>query len=108
MENLNFTNFTIRLRDWYDGEFIVEVVTSPVGRMSTPDVVYFNSDILPYVEMLANPKEEEEIGTDELIEMGEMLAEMLFPPTVRRMLQKSLEHILRTDGIPSPPIAIHG
>ena len=86
---LNFVNFTIRIRDYHEGTFMVEVVNSPVGRMRTPDVIEFNRDVVPYIKKLANPHVHGEMKDAELIEMGQMLGDMLFPITVRRMFFQS-------------------
>lgn len=87
-----FSNVSVRLRDWYEGSFLVEVVDSPVGRMRFPDEVEFDYRILPYLEKLDNP-EKGQLDVSELIEFGAMLGDMLFPPNVRRIFHKSLAFI---------------
>ena len=94
---MNYTNFIIRLRDWYGDQFEVEVVDSPVGRMRFPEVVRFNNDIFPYLELLENPGKQDRLTKEDLIELGEALGDMLFPPGVRRMLRKSLAYIREKD-----------
>ena len=83
--------FTIRIRDFVQGRMMVEVVSSPVGRMRRPEPVVFNKLVIPYVKKLANPTLEGEMSQEELIEMGQMLGDMLLPMQVRRMFMKSWE-----------------
>ncbi len=93
MKSLDYTNFTVRLRDWNYGQFMVEVTHSPVGRMRAPDLARFRSDVLPFLDKLENPGTEDRLTKEDLIEFGEVLGDMLFPPRVRRMLQKSLAYV---------------
>ena len=86
---LHFTNFVIRVRDLHQGQLKVEVLNSPVGRMRRPEVVSFNTDVVPYIKKLANPNLDGEMTTAEMVEMGQMLGDMLLPMSVRRMFVKS-------------------
>ena len=94
---MNYTNFIVRLRNWNYGQFQVEVINSPVGRMRYPDVVRFNSSILHTLDKLANPGTEDRLTKEDLIDLGEALGDMLFPPTVRRLFQKSLAYLRQKD-----------
>ncbi len=108
---MRYTNFTVRLRDRRGSRFCVEVVDSPVGRMRSPDIAELNPETLDYLDRMEHPRgtadNPDELGTrlmdtDELTEFGEMLGDMLFPPRVRRMLQKSLVETLHP-GPARPP-----
>ena len=95
------TQFTIRIRDFNNGRMFVEVINSPEGRMRRPEPVVFNWHVLPYIKKLSNPLKEGEMTQSELIEMGQMLGDMLFPTQVRRMFMKSWEKVYN----PIPPAA---
>ena len=84
-------NFAIRVRDFNMGTFKVEVTNSPLGRMRSPEIVHFCTDVIPYIKKLANADKEGEMSLGELIEMGKMLGDMLFPIQVRRMFLQSWE-----------------
>ncbi|MCG8469482.1 MAG: hypothetical protein MJB57_14960, partial [Gemmatimonadetes bacterium] len=93
-----YSNFTIRLRDWNRGRFLVEVVSSPVGRMAAPDESTFLRDVVRYLEIMERPRTTQKthyLDIDDLTEFGQMLGDMLFPQNVRRMLQKSLAAVHR-------------
>lgn len=93
--SLNYSNFVIRLRDWNgnNGHFNVEVVNSPVGRMRSPKTSRFDRRILPFLERLEKPGGEDRLTREDVITLGDMLGDMLFPGSVRRMLHKSLSFV---------------
>ena len=89
--------FTLRLRDFNGATFFVEVVDSPFGRMRVPDVVPFEPALVPYLSKLGNPERNEGLSLDELIVMGQMIGDMLFPTQVRRLFFRTLDKRYRPD-----------
>ena len=89
--------FTIRIRDLEQDRMFVEVINSPFGRMRRPEPVVFNRQVIPFIKKLANPLKEGEMTQEELIEMGQMLGDMLFPMQVRRMFMKSWEAVYKPE-----------
>ena len=84
---MKYADFTIRTRDWQDGQFKVEVTGSPMDRMRDPDCV-------TYPVALARPLrnlERKRVSPAQLMGLGEALADLLLPPTVRQMLLSSLD-----------------
>lgn len=79
--------FSIRLRNFSPdaGNFQLEVLDSPYGRMRNPETVPFNTELPPYLQKLANFGGDEGITPDQLITMGQMLGDMLFPTDTRRL-----------------------
>jgi hypothetical protein len=107
---MNYLDFSIRARDWKDGKFKVEVTDSPVDRMRAADA----EDVVYDEAALARPLhnlEHKRIRGGDLIALGEALADMLLPPTVREMLVRSLEAAGPDQGLrlrlllDDPPVA---
>jgi hypothetical protein len=93
---MNYIDFTIRARDWQDRQFKVEVISSPVDRMREPAVSTYDE------AALARPLhnlERKRIHLEDLIALGEALADMLLPPAVREMLLRSLSAIGPEQGL---------
>ena len=73
----DYTNVGIRMRDWDDGRFAVEVTESPVGRMRDPDYVNFDYGVFPLIERISQQRTgdpETHLSISDLRELGEMLA----------------------------------
>lgn len=87
---MQYQDFTIRARDWENGEFKVEVTDSPVDRMRVPAVVRHDAAAL---ERWLRDLERKRIRRDTLIALGEHLAALILPPPVREMFQRSLDTI---------------
>jgi hypothetical protein len=93
---MNYTDFTIRARDWKDAHFKVEVTDSPVDRMRAPQEVTYDERVL--VRSLRN-LERKHIRLADCIGLGGALADMLLPPTVRSMFLRSLEAVGPDQGL---------
>jgi len=93
---MNYTDFTIRARDWQDRQFKVEVTGSPVDRMRESEVVTYDEAALG--RSLRN-LEHKRIRLRDLITLGEALADLLLPPTVREMFVRSLEAVGPQQGL---------
>ena len=93
---MDYIDFTIRARDWRDGQFKVEVTGSPVDRMREPATVTYEEATL---ERPLHNLERKRIRLRHLIALGESLAGLLLPPTVRQMLLRSLEAIGPEQGL---------
>jgi len=100
-----YTNLSIRLRDFDGQRFAVEVTDSPVGRMRDPDYVMFDWGVLPLLQKHdeLNDEKQEDLSLRDLRELGEMLGGMLFPPTVREAFRKSMVWVIRKKKLYSPP-----
>ena len=83
---MNYTDFTLRARDWQGDCFKVEVTQSPMDRMRTAEEVAYPSGMARLLRSL----ERKHISAEQLKGLGQALAESLLPPTVRHMLAQSL------------------
>src|SRR6516225_8486084 len=92
-----YTNLSIRMRDFDGQRFAVEVTHSPVGRMREPDYATFDWDILPLLQKHdeLNDEKGEDLSLSDLRELGERLGGMLFPPTVREAFRKTMVWLRR-------------
>ena len=83
-----YTNLSIRMRDFDGQRFAVEVLESPVGAMQQPDYATFDWGVLPLLHKLDELNDEQEdIAQRDLRELGEMLGYMLFTPAVREVFR---------------------
>ena len=96
---MTFTDFTIRARDVKKNAFLVEVLTSPVGRMRTPEKVTFTSDALKQIDELRMTKKRWLMSQTHLMDLGGKLAEWLLPGESRAQPLPRTGH----DGSPAPP-----
>jgi len=92
---MNYTDFTIRARDWQGSHFKVEVTQSPVDRMRAAEEVAYPSGTARLLRSL----ERKNISFEQLRGLGEALAQSLLPPTVRHMLSQSLAGLGAQDGL---------
>jgi|GEM_PF-6378730 len=83
--------FGIRLYRFTGVDMLVEVVDSPFGRMRRPELVRFNPELLLYLSKLGNPALSGAMSSDEMITMGQMIGDMLFPTKVRRLFFQTLD-----------------
>lgn len=99
-----YTNLSIRMRDFDGQRFAVEVTDSPVGRMREPDYVMFDWGVLPLLQKHdeLNDEKQEDLSLRDLRELGEMLGGMLLPPTVREAFRKSMVWLGRMEKLASP------
>ena len=109
---MEYTNFTIRARDWDDGRFKVEVTNSPAGRMRQPvAVTYDEARMQPFLDTLLKTSARARMDQQELVRLGKALGAMLLPPEVKEMLMMSLAHIPEDQGLrlllvlDDPPVA---
>lgn len=93
---MNYTDFVIRARDWQDGQFKVEVTSSPLDRMRAPEGVTYDQTAL--ARPLRN-LERKRIRLKDLIGLGKALADMLLPSTVQDMFLRSLEGVGPEGGL---------
>jgi len=93
---VHYRDFTIRARDWDNGEFKVEVTDSPADRMREPAVV--RHDATACAQPLRD-LERKRIRRDALIALGEQLASLILPPPVRDMFRRSLDAIGADHGL---------
>lgn len=93
---MHYSDFRVRLRDWDGEQFNAEVLESPVGEMQSPETVSFDVDALAHA---LRRLERKRIAPDELIELGEVLADALLPAQVREMLVRSLERVGDDAGV---------
>lgn len=92
---MNYTDFTIRARDWQGDRFKVEVTQSPMDRMRTAEEVAYPSGMARLLRGL----ERKHISIEQLKGLGQALAESLLPPTVRHMLSQSLARLGAGEGL---------
>ena len=59
--------------------------------MRRPEVVRFNPELILYLNKLANPSLSGVMSEDEMITMGQMIGDMLFPTKVRRLFLQTLD-----------------
>ena len=92
-----YTNLSIRMRDFDGEQFAVEVTESPVGRMRHPEWSMLDSGGVPLLQKLdeRNDKGDDELPFKDLRELGEILGGMLFPQTVREIFRKSAVLVAR-------------
>ena len=83
--------FTLRVRDFNGYTMYVEVVDSPYGRMRQPEVVYFSPELLLYLSKLGNPNLNGKLENEELMAMGQMIGDMLFPTQARRLFLQTMK-----------------
>jgi hypothetical protein len=92
---MRYVDFTIRARDWQDGQFKVEVTQSPMDRMREPETVSHVADLARPLRNL----ERKHITSRELRSFGMALSQMLLPRTVREMLLSSLASLGQDCGL---------
>ncbi len=93
---MDYTDFVIRARDWQDGQFKVEVTSSPIDRMrETKEVTYDETALARPLRNL----ERKRIRLRDLIALGETFAGVLLPPTVCSMFLRSLEAVGPDEGL---------
>lgn len=93
---MKYQDFTIRMRDLAAGRVQVEVVQSPVDQMREAETVVFaEGELAPALRRL----ERKRMSRPELIELGERLAALLLPGTVRAMLVRSLDMLGADEGL---------
>src|SRR5215475_6960939 len=99
-----YTNLSIRMRDFDGQRFAVEVLESPVGAMRHPDYATFDWGVLPLLQKhdALNDEKGEDLSLRDLRELGEMLGGMLFPPTVRETFRKSMVWLRRQKELSNP------
>ena len=85
--------FGIRLYRFTGVDLLVEVVDSPFGRMRRPEVVRFNPELILYLNKLGNPTSSGAMSEDEMVTMGQMIGDMLFPTKVRRLFLQTLDRV---------------
>src|SRR5512138_2443678 len=91
-----YSNLSIRMRDFDGQRFAVEVLERPVGTMRQPDYATFDWGVLPLLEKLDELRgNQEDLTPRDLRELGEMLGGMLFTPTVREVFRKSVVSVMR-------------
>lgn len=93
---MNYSDLRLRLRDWNGEQFKAEVLESPVGEMRSPETV--SLDVTALAHSLRR-LERKRIDPDELIDLGEALADALLPAQVREILVRSLERAGEDAGI---------
>ena len=84
--------FTLRIRDFNGYSMHVEVVDSPFGRMRQPEIVPFNPELILYLSKLGSPSLAGKLDDEELIIMGQIIGDMLFPTQVRRLFLQTIKH----------------
>ncbi|MBX2820010.1 MAG: CHAT domain-containing protein [Rhodothermaceae bacterium] len=89
--------FGIRLYRFTGVDMLVEVVDSPFGRMRRPEVVRFNPELVFYLNKLGNPTSSGAMSEDEMITMGQMIGDMLFPTKVRRLFFQTLDLVYKPE-----------
>ena len=89
--------FGIRLYRFTGVDMLVEVVDSPFGRMRRPEVVRFNPELIFYLNKLGNPAISGAMSEDEMITMGQMIGDMLFPTKVRRLFFQTLDLVYKPE-----------
>lgn len=93
---MNYQDFTIRMRDLVEQRVQVEVLQSPVDQMREAVAVSFvEGDLVQPLRRL----ERKRISRPELIALGERLAALLLPGTVRAMLVRSLDALREEEGL---------
>ena len=83
--------FTLRIRDFDGYAMRVEVVDSPYGRMRQPEIVPFAPELVLYLSKLGNPNLSGKLDDEELLAMGQMIGDMLFPTQVRRLFLQTMK-----------------
>ena len=86
---MRYVDFTIRARDWQDGQFKVEVTQSPLDRMREPECV---THPVALTRLLRNLERKHTTSRD-LRSLGMALSNMLLPRMVREMLLASLASV---------------
>ena len=80
---MDYTNFTIRARDWDNGHFKVEVTNSPAGRMRKPaEVTYDEALMQPLLNTMLSTSARAQMEQPELVRLGKALGALLLPPEV--------------------------
>ena len=91
LNNYKRTPFHIRLREFNGNTMMVEVTDSPYGRMRDPEITYFNPELLPYLSKLGTPSHSGRMTREEMVVMGQIIGDMLFPTRVRRLFFRTIE-----------------
>ena len=89
--NYKRTPFHIRLREFDGSSMYVEVTDSPYGRMRNPEIAHFNPELLPYLSKLGTPSHSGRMSREEMVVMGQIIGDMLFPTRVRRLFFRTIE-----------------
>jgi hypothetical protein len=94
---MHYHDFALRAYDWQDTHFKVEVTGSPVDRMRQPERVQYREAL--FSRVLGKLEFKGIRHLDELIHLGEALADLLLPGQVREMLLRSLDTINADEGL---------
>jgi hypothetical protein len=93
---MKYLDFDLRARDVQNSHFSVEVTASSMDRMRAPEDVTLDEDVL--TRLLRN-LERGRISLANLILLGQELARLAFPPTVRTMLLSSFAALGAEEGL---------
>ena len=105
----NYKNFRIELTDYIAGSkreniaesLSVRVVESPVGKQGDKSKVEveFPAQLVNYQRNLEKRLQKRELSEEELIALGEDLAKLLLPPTVRDYYYRSRAKLKSNEGL---------